>query len=102
MYRRVSILAALTLAAVPLLGACQSSSYSCSGGVCHVTVKGAGQTLELNHNYLTVTEISGDAMTVRIGTSDTVTIARGQSSQVGPVTIKVTSVDGDEVKFDLT
>ncbi|WP_285698842.1 hypothetical protein [Actinomadura sp. NBRC 104412] len=102
MYRRVSILAALTLAAVPLLGACRGNSYSCSGGVCHVTVNGAGQTLELKDNYITVTRISGDAMTVRMGTSGTVTIAEGQSSQVGPVTIKVTSVNGDEVKFDLT
>jgi hypothetical protein len=84
-----------------LLTGCQSNSQSCRNGKCHVTVTGAGQTVEVNDVDLTVSAISDQGMTVSAGGSAQKTIGNGQSSQVGPVTITVTSIDGDKVKFDL-
>lgn len=101
MHPRVPALTVLMLMAAPLLGGCQSNSYSCSGGICHVTVNGAGQTLELDDTEVTVTEISGDRMTVRVDGSSPITIGAGQSRQVGSATVKVTSINGDEAKFDV-
>jgi hypothetical protein len=94
-------MAVLALGAALLLGGCQSNSHTCTNGRCHVTVSGAGQTVEVDDNDVTVSDIAGDAMTVQVGGSAPTVIRVGQSSQVGPVTIKVTSVDGDKVKFDL-
>ncbi|MFI0406288.1 hypothetical protein [Actinomadura sp. 3N508] len=84
-----------------LLSGCQSNSYSCRNGQCHVTVSGAGQSIEVNDLDVTVSEITAEGMTVSAGGSAPATIAVGESAQVGGVTIKVTSVEGDKVKFDL-
>ena len=101
MKRAVPVLSVLAVGGVLLLSGCQSNTHSCTNGRCHVTVTGAGQTLEVNDIDVTVSQISADGMTVSAGGSAPATIANGQTAQVGPVTIRVTSVEGDKVKFDL-
>lgn len=99
--RAVPVLAALAAGGVLVLGGCQSNSHSCVNGKCHVTVTGAGQTVEVNDVDVTVSQISGRGVTVSAGGSAPATIATGQRAQVGPVTITVTSIEGEKVKFDL-
>lgn len=101
MPRSVAILAVVMTGGVLALSACQSNSYSCRNGECHVTVSGAGQTLEINDLNVTVSEISDRGMTVSAGGSAPTEIPVGQTAQVGGVQIRVTSVDGQKVKFDL-
>ncbi|WP_171064288.1 hypothetical protein [Actinomadura soli] len=102
MLRSVPIVAGLTLGAALLVTGCQSNSYSCRNGQCHVTVSGAGQTMEVNNVNVTVSAITAEGMTVSAGGSAPTTIAVGESAQVGGVTIEVTSVEGEKVKFDLS
>lgn len=99
--RTVPVLAALALGGGLILSGCQSSSQSCVNGQCHVTVTGAGQTVEVNDVNVTVSEISGSGMTVSVDGSTAATIGVGQSAQVGKAMIRVTSADGKKVKFDL-
>ncbi|WP_433475934.1 hypothetical protein ACQPZP_02165 [Spirillospora sp. CA-142024] len=99
--RSVPVLSVLALGGVLLVTGCQSNSHSCVNGKCHVTVSGAGQTVEVNDVDVTVSQINAQGMTVSAGGSAPTTIGNGESSQVGPVMIKVTSIDGQKVKFDL-
>ncbi|WUH99065.1 hypothetical protein OHR68_37080 [Spirillospora sp. NBC_00431] len=85
-----------------LVSGCQSNSYSCRNGECHVTVSGAGQTIEVNDIDVTVSAITADGMTVSAGGSAPTKIALGESAQVGGARITVTSVQGEKVKFDLS
>lgn len=101
MKRSVPVLSVLVLGGALLVTGCQSNSYSCKNGACHVTVNGAGQTVEVNDVDVTVSRISGEGMTVSAAGSAPTTLGRGESSQVGPVMIKVVSIDGQKVKFDL-
>ncbi|MFG2249608.1 hypothetical protein [Spirillospora sp. NPDC048823] len=101
MLRSVPVLAVLVVAGALTLSGCQSNSYSCSNGECHVTVSGAGQTLDINDTNVTVTEITDRGMTVSAGGSAPTEIPVGQSAEVGGVQIRVTSSDGQKVKFDL-
>ncbi|MFG2087370.1 hypothetical protein [Spirillospora sp. NPDC048824] len=50
---------------------------------------------------MTVTEITDRGMTVSAGGSAPTEIPVGQSAEVGGVQIRVTSSDGQKVKFDL-
>ncbi|MFB4305316.1 hypothetical protein [Actinomadura sp. GTD37] len=101
MKRAVPVLSVLAVGGALLLSGCQSNTHSCVNGKCHVTVSGAGQTVEVNDVDVTVSQISSGGMTVSAAGSAPATIANGESSQVGPVTIRVTSIDGQKVKFDL-
>ncbi|MFA1541413.1 hypothetical protein [Actinomadura monticuli] len=101
MKRAVPVLSVLALGGVLLLSGCQSNSQRCVNGKCHVTVNGAGQTVEVNDVDVTVSQISDQGMTVSAGGSAPATIATGQGAQVGPVSIRVTSIEGQKVKFDL-
>ncbi|TMQ99996.1 hypothetical protein ETD83_17670 [Actinomadura soli] len=65
-------------------------------------MSGAGQTMEVNNVNVTVSAITAEGMTVSAGGSAPTTIAVGESAQVGGVTIEVTSVEGEKVKFDLS
>ncbi|MFI0482713.1 hypothetical protein [Actinomadura sp. 9N215] len=95
-------MAGLVLGGALLVSGCQSNSYSCKNGQCHVTVSGAGQTIEINEMNVTVSAITDQGMTVSAGGSAPATIAVGESAQVGGVKIEVTSVEGEKVKFDLS
>ncbi|QKW39703.1 hypothetical protein HUT06_41450 [Actinomadura sp. NAK00032] len=101
MKRAVPVLAALAAGGVLVLGGCQSNSHSCVNGECHVTVTGAGQTVEVNDVDVTVSQISGQGVTISANGSTPTTLANGQRARVGPVTITVTSIENDKVKFDL-
>ncbi|SPT52056.1 hypothetical protein [Actinomadura madurae] len=102
MKRSASVLSVLAVGGALLITGCQSNSHSCVNGKCHVTVNGAGQTVEINDVDVTVSEISAQGMTVSAGGSAPATIGNGQSSRVGPVTITITSIEGEKVKFDLS
>ncbi|GAA1791002.1 hypothetical protein [Actinomadura chokoriensis] len=95
------VLAVLAAGGVLLLSGCQSHTQRCVNGKCHVTVSGAGQTLEVNDVDVTVSQISTEGVTVSAGGSAPAVIANGESAQVGPVSIRVTSIEGQKVKFDL-
>ncbi|TDD30165.1 hypothetical protein E1287_29770 [Actinomadura sp. KC06] len=101
MFRSVPVVAGLALGAALLVSGCQGNSYSCMHDKCHVTVSGAGQTIEVKDLNVTVSEITAQGMTVSAGGSAPTKVAVGESAQVGGVTIKVTSVEGEQVKFDL-
>ncbi|GAA1884308.1 hypothetical protein [Actinomadura bangladeshensis] len=101
MKRTVPVLAVLAVGGVLLLSGCQSYTQRCVNGTCHVTVTGAGQTLEINDVDVTVSGISDEGVTVSAGGSAPAVIANGESAQVGPVSIRVTSIEGQKVKFDL-
>lgn len=101
MLRSVPALAVLMIAGSLALSGCQSNSYSCRNGECHVTVSGAGQTLDINDINVTVSEITDRGMTVSAGGSAPAEIPVGQSAEVGGVQITVTSSDGQKVKFDM-
>ncbi|WP_067797825.1 hypothetical protein [Actinomadura formosensis] len=101
MKRSGLVLSLAALGGVLLLTGCQTNSHSCVNGKCHVTVNGAGQTVEVDDVDVTVSQISERGMTVSAGGSAPTTIGNGQRSRVGPVTITVTSVEGQKVKFDL-
>ncbi|WP_147339668.1 LPS-assembly lipoprotein LptE [Actinomadura spongiicola] len=103
MVRRVSLAAVVALGGTLLLSGCQtvSSSYACSNGECHVTVTGSDQSIEVNDIDLTVSTITAQGMTISVEGSSPTTIAVGRRARVGAVEITVTSVKGDEVKFDL-
>ncbi|MGH8964597.1 MAG: hypothetical protein ACRDXB_04600 [Actinomycetes bacterium] len=102
MFRSVPVVVVLALGGALLVSGCQSNSYSCRNGQCHVTVSGAGQTIEINDTNVTVSAITEQGMTVSAGGSAPETIAVGESAQVGGVKIEVTSVEGEKVKFDLS
>jgi type 1 fimbria pilin len=97
----VPVISVLAVGGVLLLSGCQSTSHRCVNGKCHVTVSGAGQTVEVNDVDVTVSQISTEGMTVSAGGSAPAVIANGECAQVGPVSIRVTSIDGQKVKFDL-
>jgi uncharacterized protein YggE len=99
--RAVPVISVLAVGGVLLLSGCQSTSHRCVNGKCHVTVSGAGQTVEVNDVDVTVSQISTEGMTVSAGGSAPAVIANGERAQVGPVSIRVTSIDGQKVKFDL-
>lgn len=101
MKRAVPVISALAIGGVLLLSGCQSYTQRCVNGKCSVTVTGAGQTVEVNDVDVTVSGISDEGMTVSAGGSAPATIANGESAQVGPVSIRVTSIEGQKVKFDL-
>lgn len=101
MKRSVPVVSVLALGGALVLGGCQSNSYSCVGGECHVTVDGAGQTLEIHDVSVTVSDISPRGITVSAGGSPPTKVWEDQHARVGPVWIKVTSIDGKKVKFDL-
>ncbi|TDC95700.1 hypothetical protein [Actinomadura sp. 7K507] len=101
MLRSAPVLSAIVLGGALLVSGCQSNSYSCSNGECHVTVSGAGQTIEINDLNVTVSQIGDGGMTVSAGGSAPTEIPVGQRAQVGGVQIEVTSVKGQEVKFDV-
>lgn len=105
MMRSLPTAAAVALGAGLLLAGCQSQSHSCTNSGCHVTVSGAGQTVELDSPKgevdVTVTAIEADSVTMSAGGAGAVEIADGASAQVGPVTVKITSIEGDTVKFDV-
>ncbi|RKS79717.1 hypothetical protein BZB76_1194 [Actinomadura pelletieri DSM 43383] len=101
MVRRVSLAAVVALGGTLLLSGCQSNSYTCVNGECHVTVTGSGQSIEVNDIDLTVSEITDQGMTISAEGSAPMPIAVGQRVRVGPAEITVTSVEGDKVKFDL-
>lgn len=101
MKRSTPFLIVGTLAAGLLLTGCQGSSHSCVNGKCHVTVTGTGQNIEVDDFDMTVTRIGTGEMTISVEGSQPVTIKKGERGQVGPVSIQVTSVDGDKVKFDV-
>lgn len=101
MNRAVPVLSVLALAGGLLLTGCEASSHSCVNGKCHVTINGTGNTFDIMDVDIRVTEISGQSMSVTANGSDPARISVGESSQVGPVKIKVTSIDGRTVKFDL-
>jgi uncharacterized protein YcfL len=100
--RSASVLSVLAVGGALLITGCQSNSHTCVNGKCHVTVNGAGQTVEINDVDVTVSEISARGATVSAAGSAPATIGNGQSSQVGPVTIAVTSIEGEKVEFDLS
>ncbi|MGH3238753.1 MAG: hypothetical protein ACRDNL_00130 [Spirillospora sp.] len=102
MFRSVPVVAGLVIGGALLVSGCQSHSYSCKNGQCHVTVSGAGQTIEVNDINVTVSAITADGMTVSAGGSAPTRIAVGESAQVGGARIVVTSVEGEKVKFDLS
>ncbi|NVI88445.1 hypothetical protein [Actinomadura sp. BRA 177] len=83
------------------LSGCEVSSHSCVNGRCHVTVSGTGKTFDINDVDVKVTEISGAWVSVTANGSAPTRISVGDSSRVGPVTIKVTSIKGQTVKFDM-
>ncbi|MBO2458269.1 hypothetical protein [Actinomadura violacea] len=101
MKRAASVLSVLALGGALLLTGCQSNSQRCVNGKCHVTVSGAGQTISVNDIDVVVSRISDGGMTVSADGSAPARVGNGERAQVGPVTIKVTSIDGQTVKFDL-
>ncbi|TYK46732.1 hypothetical protein [Actinomadura decatromicini] len=101
MVRSASFVAVLALGGALLVSGCQSNSYSCKNGVCHVTVSGAGQTVDLDDSKVTVSEIGDRGVTVSADGSAPTTIAVGDTARIGRVQITVTSIDGEKVKFDL-
>ncbi|MEO3828248.1 hypothetical protein [Actinomadura sp. B10D3] len=102
MKRSASVLSVLAVGGALLITGCQSNSHTCVNGKCHVTVNGAGQTVEVNDVDVTVSQISAQGATVSAGGSAPATIQNGNTAQVGPVTIKITSIEGEKVKFDLS
>ncbi|TDD95126.1 hypothetical protein [Actinomadura rubrisoli] len=101
MQRSVPVLAVLALGGALLLGGCRYHSHSCHYRGCHVTVSGAGQTVEVSGVHLTVSRISSQGMTVATDGSGPTVIGVGQSTRVGRFKIKVASADNDKVKFDI-
>lgn len=101
MTRSVPALAALALGAALLLGGCDHTSFSCRGGECHVTVNGAKDRLDVGEYYVTVSEISEKSATFSIDGSRPVEIPVGATARVGDAEIKVTSIKGQVVKFDM-
>ncbi|NKZ03504.1 hypothetical protein [Actinomadura latina] len=101
MKRAVPVLSVAALGGVLLLSGCQSNTHSCVNGKCHVTVTGAGQTVEVNDVDVTVSQISDQGMTVSADGSAPAVIPNGERARVGSVSITVTSIEGQKVKFDL-
>ncbi|QKG19916.1 hypothetical protein ACTIVE_1552 [Actinomadura verrucosospora] len=101
MKRAVPVLSVLALSGALLLTGCQSNSQRCVNGKCHVTVTGDGQTLSVKEVDVAVTRITDEGMTVSVDGSAPARIGRGESARVASVMIKVTSIDGRTVKFDL-
>ncbi|MES9537967.1 MULTISPECIES: hypothetical protein [unclassified Actinomadura] len=99
--KRWAVLPVLALGGALALTGCQSNSYSCKNGSCHVTVSGAGQSIEVSDVDLSITQIGGDGMTVSADGSPPTKAPVGKTVQVGQVRIRVTSVDGQKVKFDM-
>lgn len=102
MRRTAPLAATACLTAMLALTGCQSHTQTCVNGVCHVTVNGAAQTVEVDDHDLSILSIDGDR--VRIGVDgNTVSVLKvGQPTRLGPVTITVTSIKNDTVKFDVT
>lgn len=101
MVRSAPLVAVLALTGSLLITGCQSTSYSCRGGECHVTVNGAPNDLEINDRTITVSEVSGSDATFSIDGSPAQTIPVGGTARVGAAEITVTSIKDQEVKFDL-
>ena len=101
MFRSLPIVVALAVGGALLVSGCQSNTYKCTNGECHVTVTGSGQDIEINNKKISIVEISGSGLTVALDGGQPTTIETGQTAQVGGAEITVTSVDGDKVKFDL-
>ncbi|WP_141579301.1 hypothetical protein [Actinomadura sp. WMMA1423] len=100
--KRSAVLSVLALGGALALTGCQSNSYSCKNGQCHVTVSGAGQSIEVSDVDLSISEIGDGGMTVSADGSAPTRAPVGRTVQVGQVQIKVTSVDGQKVKFDMS
>lgn len=100
MKRNAPTLTALCLAAALPLTACQSHTQSCFNGTCHVTVKGAGQTIEVNDYDVRIREIGPDTVRLQVEGTPTVTLKTGSRTPLGPLTIQVTSIEENTVKFD--
>lgn len=101
MIRSVPAIAALALGGALLIRGCEVTSHSCRGGECHVTVNGTGKMLDIMDRDVKVTEISDTWMAVSVDRSRPTKISVGQTAEVGPVVIKVTSIKGETVKFDM-
>ncbi|XRQ09979.1 hypothetical protein ACN3XK_03455 [Actinomadura welshii] len=101
MTRSVPAVAALALGAALVFTGCQATSHSCRGGECHVTVNGTGKMLDIMDRDVKVTEISDTWMAVSVDRSRPTRIPVGESARVGPVTIRVTSIKDQVVKFDM-
>ncbi len=99
MSRSVHGLAALALGGALVLTGC--NSYSCKNDECHVTVSGADQILEVNGLDVRVIDIGDAGVTLSVQGSRPAKIPVGETAQVGPVQIRVTSVEGNKAKFDM-
>lgn len=101
MTRPVPVVAALALGAALLLGGCEHNSWSCWGGGCHVTVNGTQNRLDIGEYFVTVSKITDRSATFSIDDSRPVEIPVGGTARVGDAKIKVTSIKGDTLKFDM-
>ncbi|SEF84050.1 hypothetical protein SAMN04489712_102229 [Thermomonospora echinospora] len=101
MKRTAPLAVTACLAAVLSLTGCQSHTQSCRNGTCHVTVNGAGQTIEVNDYDLRIISIGADSVRMQAEGGATATLKVGARERLGPITIKVTSVGDDSVKFDV-
>jgi hypothetical protein len=101
MIRPLHAVAALVLGAALVLTGCQVNSHTCRNGECHVTTTGTGNTLDIMNWDVRVTEISGDSATFTVDHSPPVRIAVGRSERVGAAKIRVTSIEGETLKFDV-
>ncbi|WP_132199350.1 hypothetical protein [Actinomadura darangshiensis] len=64
-------------------------------------MSGEGQDIEVNGVDLSIIEIKKHGMTVSADGSPMTTVSVGENLRVGHVQIRVTSADGEKVKFDM-
>ena len=101
MTRPFSAVAALALGAALVLTGCQVNSHTCRGTECHVTTTGTS-TLDVNDRDVRVTKIAANSATFRVDRSREVRIPVGHTARVGDARIRVTSIEGETVKFDIS
>jgi hypothetical protein len=102
MRRTAPLAVTACLAAVLTLAGCQSHTQTCTNGTCRVTVNGAGQTVEVDDHDLSILEIGDDWVRIGVDGRAASTLKAGSRSSLGPVTIAVTSIEGDSVKFTVS
>lgn len=100
--RIVLVVPALAVAAAASLGACTTSSYTCSDGSCTVNLSGAGSD----------TEIDDDVEVTLVGASDgtaeftidgtSATCVQGDSQTVGSYTVVCTEVGDDKLTLEIS
>lgn len=101
MIRPFRAVAALALGATLVLTGCQVNSHTCRNTECHVTTTGTGNTLNVNDWDVRVTRIWDNSATFTVDRSRSVRIPVGHSARVGNASIRVTSIEGETVKFDI-